>query len=157
MSYRVRGTVFGIIAIAATDNALTNLWLPRNVPPSAPQVPPGGEALLREAFSQLEKYFQGKLREFSLPLAPQGTPFQMAIWQALRGIPYGTTATYGEIARRAGYPTATRAVGGACHRNPLAIVIPCHRVVAAGGRWGGFGGGLEMKKRLLALEGVHCR
>ena len=92
---------------------------------------------------------------FYLDLHLQGTPFQMKVWQALREIPYGRTASYGEIARKIGSPGASRAVGGANHRNPLPIVIPCHRVIGANGRLVGFGGGLEIKEALLRLERNH--
>ena len=108
--------------------------------------------LLREAERQLASYFAGQLQVFSLPLCTRGTPFQEKVWCALQKIPYGETRTYGEQAAMNGQPTAARAVGGANHRNPLAIIIPCHRVVAAHGGLGGYGGGLDKKQWLLALE-----
>ena len=108
--------------------------------------------LLREAERQLASYFAGQLQVFSLPLCTRGTPFQEKVWCALQKIPYGETRTYGELAAMIGQPTAARAVGGANHRNPLAIIIPCHRVVAAHGGLGGYGGGLDKKQWLLALE-----
>lgn len=108
--------------------------------------------LLREAERQLASYFAGQLQVFSLPLCTKGTPFQEKVWCALQIIPYGETRTYGELAAMIGQPTAARAVGGANHRNPLAIIIPCHRVVAAHGGLGGYGGGLDKKQWLLALE-----
>lgn len=108
--------------------------------------------LLREAERQLASYFAGQLQVFSLPLCTKGTPFQEKVWCALQKIPYGETRTYGELAAMIGQPTAARAVGGANHRNPLAIIIPCHRVVAAHGGLGGYGGGLDKKQWLLALE-----
>jgi methylated-DNA-[protein]-cysteine S-methyltransferase len=101
---------------------------------------------------QLEEYFAGERREFELELAPSGTPFQLEVWRALRAIPYGETASYGEIAAAVGQPGAARAVGGANNRNPIAIVIPCHRVIGASGSLTGYGGGLPRKQRLLALE-----
>jgi methylated-DNA-[protein]-cysteine S-methyltransferase len=110
------------------------------------------EAALEEPRRQLEAYFAGELRDFELELAPRGTPFQLQVWSALRTIPYGTTASYGEIARAVGTPTAARAVGGANNRNPIAIVVPCHRVIGAGGALTGYGGGLPRKRWLLALE-----
>lgn len=106
----------------------------------------------REAGRQLDLYFAGKLREFTLDLRPEGTPFQLAVWGELIRIPYGTTVSYGEIARRLGKPGASRAVGLANGANPIAIIIPCHRVIGAGGALTGFGGGLDVKRRLLALE-----
>jgi len=105
-----------------------------------------------EVRAQLAAYFAGRLTAFDLPLAPRGTPFQLAVWQELRTIPYGATTSYGAIARRLGLDTASRAVGAANGRNPLPIVVPCHRVIGADGSLTGFGGGLPLKKRLLALE-----
>lgn len=104
------------------------------------------------AIQQLDEYFAGTRRQFDLPLAPSGTPFQLAVWEVLATIPYGRTMTYGDVAARLGDPGGARAVGAANHANPLPIVIPCHRVIGAGGRLVGFGGGLEVKADLLALE-----
>ena len=101
---------------------------------------------------QLSAYFAGDLRQFELPLDPQGTPFQLQVWTELRMIPYGVTMTYGELAYALGKPTASRAVGGANNRNLLPVVIPCHRVIGADGRLTGFAGGLETKQQLLDLE-----
>jgi methylated-DNA-[protein]-cysteine S-methyltransferase len=101
---------------------------------------------------QLEEYFAGERREFELELAPNGTPFQLSVWRALRAIPYGETASYGEVADAVGQPGAARAVGGANNRNPIAIVVPCHRVIGASGSLTGYGGGLPRKQQLLALE-----
>jgi methylated-DNA-[protein]-cysteine S-methyltransferase len=109
----------------------------------------------REAISQLEAYFAGKLSHFDLPIAPEGTRFQLQCWSVLRAIPYGQTVSYGEIARRVGRPAAYRAVGAANGRNPIPIIIPCHRVVGADGSLTGFGGGLPIKRRLLELEFRH--
>ncbi len=109
-------------------------------------------SVLDHAGEQLTEYFQGKRRAFDLPLAPAGTPFQQAVWAALRAIPCGETRTYGEIAAAVGRPKAARAVGGACHVNPLLIVTPCHRVVGSGGALTGFACGLPVKEWLLALE-----
>jgi methylated-DNA-[protein]-cysteine S-methyltransferase len=106
-------------------------------------------APLRE---QLEGYFAGERRDFELELAPSGSAFQLAVWRALRAIPYGQTASYGEIATAVGRPGAARAVGGANNRNPIAIVVPCHRVIGVDGTLTGYGGGLPRKQRLLALE-----
>jgi methylated-DNA-[protein]-cysteine S-methyltransferase len=105
-----------------------------------------------EAVVQLREYFAGRRAEFDLPLAPQGTQFQLAVWRELQRIPYGQTISYGELARRIGNPKASRAVGSANGANQIPIVIPCHRVIAAGGKLGGFGGGLPVKEALLALE-----
>ncbi len=107
---------------------------------------------LGEAKRQLLEYFDGTRRGFDLPLAPAGTAFQRRVWDELRRIPYGETISYGELARRIGRPTASRAVGAANGRNPLAIVVPCHRVIGAGGALVGYGGGLPVKETLLAHE-----
>ena len=110
--------------------------------------------VLREARRQLHEYFEGKRRGFDLPLAPRGTGFQQQVWLALREIPYGATISYAQLATRLGAPTATRAVGAANGRNPLPIVVPCHRVIGADGSLTGFGGGLPTKRFLLELEGA---
>ena len=110
------------------------------------------DAAFEDVVSQLTEYFEGKRRRFDLPLAPEGTPFQQRVWNALMDIPYGETISYGELARRVGNPNASRAVGAANGQNPIPIVIPCHRVIGANGKLTGFGGGLPIKERLLALE-----
>ena len=107
---------------------------------------------LRAPLEQLAAYFAGELREFDLALAPEGTEFRRGVWQALLGIAYGETISYGELARRIGNPKASRAVGLANGCNPLPIVIPCHRVIGADGSLTGYGGGLPIKRKLLALE-----
>ena len=117
--------------------------------PEIPERPVSNEAA--QAVGELAEYFARKRRRFSVRLDADGTPFQLAVWAALREIPYGEVRTYGEVARMIGRPHAVRAVGGACHANPCPIFTPCHRVVAAHGA-GGFGAGLEVKRRLLALE-----
>lgn len=108
--------------------------------------------LLERAARELAEYFEGTRRVFTVPLAPAGTPFQRRVWDALAEIPYGETASYGTIAAKVGSPRACRAVGMANHRNPIAIFIPCHRVVGADGALTGYAGGLDRKERLLALE-----
>lgn len=115
---------------------------------------PSDCALLTDAAAQLEAYFSGARRAFSIPLRPEGTPFQRAVWQALAEIPYGQTASYGDIARRIGRPKACRAVGGAIHRNPIPVIIPCHRVIGSDGSLTGFAPGLDKKIVLLQLEGI---
>jgi len=107
-----------------------------------------------ETKRQLALYFAGQLTEFDLPLAPEGTVFQQKVWQELRHIPYGATLSYGELARRIGNPNASRAVGLANGRNPISIIVPCHRVIGASGKLVGYGGGLSRKEILLALEGA---
>ncbi|SCM74630.1 Methylated-DNA--protein-cysteine methyltransferase [uncultured Pleomorphomonas sp.] len=105
-----------------------------------------------EALAQLSAYFAGKLRDFDLELMPVGTPFQLAVWQALTAIPYGATISYGELAARIGRPAASRAVGAANGANPIPIIVPCHRVIGASGALTGFGGGIDTKRWLLAHE-----
>ena len=108
--------------------------------------------VLDEAVRQLEEYFAGERRDFDLPLDPAGTPFQLTVWAALRDIPYAETINYGQLANRVGNPNASRAVGLANGRNPISIVVPCHRVIGADGSLTGYGGGLDRKRTLLALE-----
>lgn len=117
----------------------------------------GDHPWLRRATEQLEAYFAGALRRFDLPLVPRGTAFQCRVWLALADIPYGRTETYAEVARRVGQPRAVRAVGAANGRNPLPIVLPCHRVIGSDGKLTGFGGGLPTKRFLLELEGALPR
>lgn len=105
--------------------------------------------------AQLAQYLAGRRRAFDLPLAPAGTPFQLRVWEALRTIPFGETRSYGEVAASVGSPGGSRAVGQANGHNPIGVVVPCHRVIAADGTLGGYTGGLERKRRLLALEGIR--
>jgi len=107
---------------------------------------------MAEVVRQLRAYFAGQLRQFDLPLAPEGTPFQQRVWRELRKIPHGETMSYGELARRIGNPNGARAVGLANRANPIPIVVPCHRVIGRNGKLTGYGGGLKNKKWLLALE-----
>ena len=111
------------------------------------------DPVLREAGRQLDEYFAGKRDRFDLALAPEGTPFQQRVWRAIAKVPAGATTSYGQIARRLGCPTAVRAVGAAIGRNPLIVVVPCHRIVGAGGALTGYAGGLDRKRALLSLEG----
>jgi methylated-DNA-[protein]-cysteine S-methyltransferase len=125
------------------------------------------DPLLERAAAELKAWFAGTLREFTVPVAldgarPEGarsasksTPFRLAVWNAIRSIPYGETRTYGEVARMIGKPLAARAVGQALNRNPVAIIVPCHRVIGGDGSLVGFGGGLERKRLLLAIEGIY--
>ncbi len=114
--------------------------------------PAGGDKILDAARRELDLYFKGKLKDFSVPVAPRGTPFQRACWSALQAIPYGVTRSYGQQALAIGSPKAVRAVGLANGRNPIAIIIPCHRVIGANGGLTGYGGGMERKQFLLDLE-----
>jgi methylated-DNA-[protein]-cysteine S-methyltransferase len=110
------------------------------------------KAPFAEVIRQLQAYFGGKLKEFDVPLAPEGTEFQLSVWRSLRAIPYGETISYAQLAQRIGNPKAVRAVGLANGCNPIPIIIPCHRVIGSNGSLTGFGGGLANKKKLLALE-----
>src|ERR1700719_4924038 len=154
MNYDYVDTSIGPVLIAGDAEAIRRIAFPRNGKPFRPE--PGWEHSARgpvgEAIRQLRDYFVGLRTGFDLPLAPEGTPFQRAVWRQLQDIPYGETISYGELARRVGNPKASRAVGSANGANPLPIVIPCHRVIAGDGTLGGFGGGLPTKQALLALE-----
>jgi len=108
--------------------------------------------IIKQCISQLDAYFAGKLHDFDLPLAPQGTDFQKKVWTALQYIPYGKTCSYGQIAATIGKPRASRAVGGANNKNPIHIIIPCHRVIGASGVMTGYAGGIHRKAALLELE-----
>jgi O-6-methylguanine DNA methyltransferase len=123
---------------------------------SAVQIEESGAAM-RAYVRELEEYFAGERRQFSFPLDLRGTDFQLACWRALLAIPYGETRTYGDIARAVGRPQGFRAVGMANNRNPVAIVVPCHRVIASDGTLCGYGGGLDVKRKLLELEGALTR
>jgi methylated-DNA-[protein]-cysteine S-methyltransferase len=143
----------GLIQLRGCDRALTGVFMEehRHLPP-LPIDSVEDCAPFREAWSQMEEYFAGERREFSLAVRASGTPFCMRVWQELRLLPYGATASYGEIARRIGNPRAVRAVGLANGRNPISIIVPCHRVIGANGSLTGYGGGVERKRFLLALE-----
>ena len=142
----------GILGLMDDGLGLSRVFLRRKDSPAPAEE--GETPLTRQAAAELEEYFAGKRMSFTVPLSPQGTPFQLAVWQALRDIPYGQTHTYGEIAAAVGRPQAARAVGMANHDNPLLIFTPCHRVVGKDGGLTGFACGLEVKRRLLSLEGI---
>jgi methylated-DNA-[protein]-cysteine S-methyltransferase len=112
--------------------------------------------IIRKAYHQIEEYLAGKRRTFDIALSVHGTDFQMKVWAALQKIPWGSTTTYQAIAAACGRPKACRAAGGAIHHNPIAIIIPCHRVIGSDGSLTGFAGGLDIKQRLLAIEGYQC-
>ncbi len=141
----------GPLRLTSNGEALTSIEM-LDHPSSAPNQSAAGDAVLEAGRRQLRDYFDGQLRAFELPLAPTGTPFQLRVWEQLRAIPFGTTISYGELAMRIGQPTASRAVGLANGRNPIAIVVPCHRVIGADGSLTGYGGGLDRKRFLLDLE-----
>jgi methylated-DNA-[protein]-cysteine S-methyltransferase len=149
-------TSIGRLLVVASQAGLRAITFERNGRPADPpeRSHPVGGGALDEAARQLADYFKRRRRRFDLPLDPAGTPFQRRVWEALRKIPYGETRSYGEIAREIGRPDAMRAVGAANGANPLPIVVPCHRVVGADGSLTGFGGGLDVKRFLLELEGA---
>jgi methylated-DNA-[protein]-cysteine S-methyltransferase len=148
-----RQTAIGCIGLAERDGFLIELAL--RATPAAERRPE--PELIRRAFAQIEEYLAGRRRSFDLPLHAEGTPFMRRVWDELCKIPYGATRSYKEIAAATGRPGAMRAVGMANNRNPLALIIPCHRVIGADGSLVGFGGGLEMKRRLLDLEADSAR
>jgi methylated-DNA-[protein]-cysteine S-methyltransferase len=138
------------LLLTSNGTSLTRLlFAPFTVDPSWSEEPC---AVLDEAVAQLTDYFAGTRTDFDLPLEPAGTPFQLVVWQALREIPYAETINYGQLALRIGNRNASRAVGLANGRNPISIVVPCHRVIGANGSLTGYGGGLERKRTLLDLE-----
>ena len=143
-------TPIGRIFLVEEDQVLTHLCLPNSLPPQT--IIFQKTAFLQKVAKQLEEYFNGTRTEFTIPLHPQGTDFQKKCWQALQKIPYGKTCSYQEIASAIGNPKACRAVGMANHYNPIAILIPCHRVIGANGKLVGYGGGLNIKQYLLQLE-----
>ena len=149
-------TIIGRIAIAEEDGAITHLvFVNREHEPTGYVA--AETALLRKAKQQLDEYFAGKRKTFDLPLAPKGTPFQQRDWKVLQKIPYGETWSYKDVAIEVGSPRGFRAVGLANNRNPIAIIIPCHRVIGANGKLVGYGGGLDIKMKLLDLEGAaYC-
>lgn len=155
-------TPVGPLAVRGTDAAVTEIRFLRDRDRSAgapaEAMADGFDGLpapVRDAVEQLEEYFHGRRRRFDFAMRLDGTPFQRAVWSFLLTIPYGRTYTYGEVAAALGRPGAARAVGAAAGRNPIIIAVPCHRVVAAGGGLGGYGGGLHTKRLLLQLEGIR--
>src|SRR5437764_11465582 len=148
----------GILLLATDEAGLREITLPKNGGPALPKRDwQENHSALREASRQLRAYFSGELEAFDLPLAPEGTPFQQRVWSELRKIPYGETISYGELAKRIENPNAYRAVGLANGSNPIPIIIPCHRVIGSNGKLTGYGGGLPIKEKLLALEKRQLR
>ena len=156
--YKRMPSPVGTLTLVATDDGLAAiLWeadRPRRVRLNL-DAEESGHPMLVETKRQLEEYFAGRRKQFTLKLDPSGTPFQRTVWSALLTIPFGETRSYAQIARQIGKPTATRAVGGANGRNPISIVTPCHRVVGSTGALTGFAGGLDVKAQLLAFEGAQ--
>ena len=153
MQYRVLESPIGSLLLAGDSSGVRFLLFEngrREVSPKPDWLPDDGQ--LENAAWQLTEYFKGALREFTVKVAPQGTPFQQQVWAALQQIPYGETLSYGTLAQRLGNPKAVRAVGLANGSNPISIFIPCHRVIGSNGSLVGYGGGLATKQALLALE-----
>jgi methylated-DNA-[protein]-cysteine S-methyltransferase len=146
----------GPLTLSATDGFLTGTYLheQRHAPTTTSQWS-RDDAWFGDVVEQLDQYFAGRLRRFDLPIQMDGTDFQRRVWTQLQGIPYGETISYGELARRVGSPNAWRAVGSANGRNPVAVIVPCHRVIASDGSLGGYGGGLDRKSWLLDHEAAH--
>jgi methylated-DNA-[protein]-cysteine S-methyltransferase len=154
MNYSYFESPIGPLLIAGDARAITQISFPKNGKPVRPEADwtESASGLVGEAIRQLREYFAGRRTDFDLPLAPKGTEFQKSVWRRLQEIPYGESISYGELAKRVGNPKASRAVGAANGRNPLPIVVPCHRVIGANGKLVGFGGGLPTKKALLEIE-----
>jgi methylated-DNA-[protein]-cysteine S-methyltransferase len=150
----------GPLRLFATADALIALYLPTTADPglghALARALPGTSSMLERAAAQLAEYFAGARLDFTLPLAPEGTPFQQRVWHALTQIPFGQTQSYGALAAAIGKPSASRAVGAANGQNPIAIVLPCHRVIGANGSLTGYGGGLPAKRWLLGHEQQHA-
>jgi methylated-DNA-[protein]-cysteine S-methyltransferase len=143
----------GPLTLAGDDDALTHLIMHNQThPPKGQDLWEGDDSVFPEVVDQLEAYFAGELTEFKVTTRLEGTEFQRRVWNALCDIPYGETESYGQLAGRIGQPTASRAVGLANGRNPIAIIVPCHRVIGASGTLVGYGGGLDRKQKLLGLE-----
>jgi methylated-DNA-[protein]-cysteine S-methyltransferase len=143
----------GPLTLVATDGVLSGLYMDRQRHrPAEESFGERDDDLLPEVVEQLDEYFAGRRTSFDLPLAPAGTPFQLEVWTALQAIPYGATTTYGELASKLRRPQAARAVGLANGKNPIGIIIPCHRVVGTTGSLTGYGGGLDRKRQLLTHE-----
>lgn len=156
--YREMDSPLGVLTLRSDGRALTGVYLAggRSGPVTREGWVREDDAVLPEARRQLTAYFAGERLTFDLPMAPAGTAFQCRVWQALSQIPHAETISYGELARRVANPKAVRAVGLANGRNPLAIIVPCHRVIGANGALVGFGGGLDRKRWLLAHEQTHA-
>jgi len=146
--YTVVSSITGIVCLAPETEATTSLYRWEREGSQFRKGSQYNEAIARE----LDGYFAGRLRQFTVPLDLRGTPFQHQVWQELQRIPYGATRSYGQIARALGRPAAARAVGQANHVNPVAIIVPCHRVLGSDGKLTGYAGGLDIKKALLDLE-----
>jgi methylated-DNA-[protein]-cysteine S-methyltransferase len=157
MRYATMASPIGPLTIAGSETALNAILFGAGHPLSISVLNrrESGPDVVEETIRQLQAYFSGRLVQFDLPLKPDGTPFQKQVWRELQNIPYGTVISYGELARRIGKPKASRAVGAANGANPIPIVIPCHRVIGSNSKMTGYGGGIQIKEKLLKLEGVR--
>lgn len=142
----------GIVRIIEEDGFIISVHTMQEIESMSDDIVYRETEVLLSAKKQLEEYFAGIRKNFDLPLKPKGTPFQLLVWEQLKQIPYGETRSYGEIAKAIGNPKASRAVGGANNKNPIGIIVPCHRVIGANGKLVGYAGGLDMKEKLLMLE-----
>ena len=149
INYYFYETIIGYLTISADEQGITDVSFGKRNPVHAvcEETP-----FIKQAVNELQEYFEGRRQEFTVPLHPQGTDFQLRVWQVLRTIPYGKTWSYKQVATAAGNPNASRAVGMANNRKPIAIIIPCHRVIGANGRLVGYAGGLDVKEKLLEIE-----
>lgn len=146
----------GVLTLVASDHGLQGVWWPDDARRPQLDDADGEHPVLRQAVRELDEYFAGRRTRFDVPLNPHGTAFQQAAWNVLREIPYGQTITYGEQARRLGDPRKARAAGAANGRNPISIIVPCHRVVGSRGTMTGFAGGVSTKQWLLDFERAHA-
>ena len=151
MQYAVIDSPMGPLTVASTEKGIASIHFGNSLPAGIV----ADVSANRDTVDQLTEYFEGKRTQFELPLDVEGTPFQKAVWNELQRIPYGETRSYGEIAKAVGRPGAARAVGMANHDNPIAVVIPCHRVVGRDGSLTGYAGGLHLKEQLLSIERRH--
>ena len=143
-------TIIGLLGIKENGTNITEIYFGKDE--ISNNIELKESPLIKQTINQLEEYFEGKRKSFDLPFEPKGTEFQKLVWNELLKIPYGETCSYGEIAKRIGNPKASRAIGMANNRNPISIIIPCHRVIGASGKLVGYGGGIDIKEKLLNLE-----
>ena len=156
LAYDVYQSPQGPMLITATSKGLAGIYFKgqKHFPKKREWRRDARHPVLREARRELAEYFAGRRTRFDVPLDPQGTAFQRKVWKAIAKVAFGKTLSYGELAKRAGYPGSARAAGAATGRNPIGIIVPCHRIVGSNGSLTGYAGGLERKRALLALEGV---
>ena len=146
-------TEFGLLHLEEEDGVIVRCHWTEKIPDEYCDALVPGHGMLADALRQFDEYFAGQRREFQFPIKLEGTPFQMRVWNTLQEIPYGSTASYWAIARKIGCERGVRAVAQACHRNPIGIIVPCHRIIGSDGSLTGYAGGLDKKEALLRLEG----